>query len=75
MSEESKRLRCRAADQLRQSRRAQSEYDKTIHSDQAAALKAMAANQEWLDGEPLRSSKNAPKRATFHPNKGEYAAL
>jgi hypothetical protein len=66
MSEESERLRCRAADQLRQSRRAQSEYDKTIHSDQAAALKAMAANQEWLDGEPLRSSKPALRQTTLH---------
>ena len=67
MSEESKRLRRRAADQLRQSRRAQSDNDRTIHSDQAAALKAMAAHQEWLDGEPLRSSKRVPQQTTLHP--------
>jgi hypothetical protein len=66
MSNESKRLRNRAADQLRQSRRARSDSDKTIHSDQAAALKAMAAHQEWLDGEPLRSSKPALRQTTLH---------
>jgi hypothetical protein len=67
MSEESQRLRRRAADQLRQSRRATSDNLKTIHSDQAVALKAMAAAQEWLDGEPLRSGTPVPKPTTLHP--------
>jgi len=67
MSEESQRLRRRAADQLRQSRRAASDNYKMIHSDQAAALKAMAAAQEWLDREPLRSGKPMPKPTTLAP--------
>jgi len=63
MSKESKRLRERAADQLRQSRRrSKSASDKAIHVGRAAALKEMASNEEWLEGDKPRSRKRSPKR-------------
>ena len=62
MSEESKRLRSRAADQLRKGRRSRSASEKTAHADRAAALKDMAANEEWLHGDKPRSRKRNPKR-------------
>ena len=60
MSEESKRLRLRAAKELRRSRKATDEAFKPIHRARAATLKAMARNEEWLGGEPDRS---APQRS------------
>jgi len=62
MSKESKHLRKRAADQLRQSRQPQSTKSREVHTDLAASLKAMAANEEWLEGEPQRSRKRQPKK-------------
>jgi hypothetical protein len=62
MTAESKRLRNRAADQLRQGRRAKLRGAKEVHNARAASLKEMANNEEWLSGEPLRSQKRKPKR-------------
>ena len=60
MSEESKRLRSRAAAELRRSRKATDDPLKAIHVARAASLKAMARNEEWLSGE---SDRSAPKRS------------
>ena len=57
MSKESKRLRSRAADQLRQSRRSELAGNKAVHARRAASLKAMAENEEWLEGEKPRPGK------------------
>jgi hypothetical protein len=57
MSKESKRLRNRAADQLRHGRRAKSVNHKITYTARAAALKALAENEEWLAGEKSRVSK------------------
>jgi hypothetical protein len=62
MSEESKRLRKSAADQLRQSRRSKSASEKASRAGRAAALKEMASNEEWLEGDKPRSRKRSPKR-------------
>jgi hypothetical protein len=62
MSDESKRLRDRAANQLRQSRRATNAQAKKVHSARAASLKHMAHNEEWLGGEPEHSKRREPKR-------------
>ena len=56
MSKESKRLRSRAANELRQSRTSTSEPLKAIHKARAASLRVLARNEEWLTGEPDRSA-------------------
>jgi hypothetical protein len=56
MSEEAKRLRLRAANELKRSRKTADEPLKAIHRARGAALKAMARNEEWLSGEPDRSA-------------------
>jgi len=63
MSKESKKLRDRAAKLLRQSRRSKPGILKTMRTERAASLKALAANEEWLEGEPQRSRKRAPKKS------------
>src|SRR4029079_19679697 len=55
MSVESKRLRDRAAQQLRAGRQAKDRTQKTIHEDRAASFKEMAHNEEWLSGDRQRS--------------------
>jgi hypothetical protein len=51
MSEDSKRLRARAAKELRASRNGGSAAEKADNVKRAAALKALAINEEWLLGE------------------------
>ena len=63
MCNEAKRLRDRAASQLRQSRRSRSATDKVVHLARAASLKAMAANEEWSAGVPQRSRRHAGRSA------------
>ena len=63
MYKETKRLRDRAASQLRQSRQLRSATDKIVHLARAASLKAMAANEEWLAGEPQRSRRQTRRTA------------
>ena len=60
MSKESKRLRGRAARELRHSRKIKDAPLKAMHVARAASLKAMARNEEWLAGEPDHS---APRRS------------
>ena len=62
MTVESKRLRDRAATQLRQGRRTKNAGLKAAHDQRAAALKEMAHTEEWLHREPERSAKRQPKR-------------
>jgi hypothetical protein len=57
MSEESKRLRAQAAKELRASRNGGSIAAKTANVKRAAALKALAMNEEWLQGE-IATTKN-----------------
>jgi hypothetical protein len=62
MSVESKRLRDRAAAQLRQGRRTKNAGLKAVHNQRAAAWKEMAHTEEWRRREPERSARRQPKR-------------
>ena len=62
MSTESKRLRDRAAAQLRKGRRMKGVGLKAVYDQRAASLKEMAHNEEWLHGDPERSLKRLPKQ-------------
>jgi hypothetical protein len=57
MSKESKGLRDSAAHQLRKSRNGGSREEKDDNVKRAAAYKSLAGNEEWLNGEKQRSSK------------------
>jgi hypothetical protein len=62
MTVESKRLRDRAAAQLREGRRSKGASLKAVHDQRAAALKEMAHTEEWLHRQPERSAKRQPKK-------------
>ena len=58
MSTESKRLRDRAAAELRNSRKAKNPDAKATEIKRADGYKQLAANEEWLAGEKTRSRPN-----------------
>ena len=59
MSDNSNKLRNRAAKQLKSGRAVKDRVQKGIHNDRAAAFKAMAHDDEWLTGERERSQITA----------------
>ena len=63
MSKASKQLRLRAAAALRSSRNGGSQDDKASDAKRAAALKALAQNDEWLEGEKERSKNKTERHA------------
>jgi hypothetical protein len=56
MSKASKKLRSDAAKELRKSRNGGSTVEKADNRKRAAAYKALAANEEWLEGEAAQNS-------------------
>jgi len=62
MSKGSKRLRDKAADELRSGRQSRSTVGRGEHKKRAASYKELASNEEWLSGEPPRSRKRSPKK-------------
>jgi hypothetical protein len=63
MSKDSKRLRDKAAGELRASRNSGIMPIKSEHAKRAASFKALADNEEWLEGEKSRSQARPPRRA------------
>lgn len=62
MSEKSKKLRSWAAQELRASRNGGSKEEKVKNVKRATALKDLAANEEWLEGErPRREGRHGRK--------------
>jgi hypothetical protein len=61
MNERSKKFRSRAAKELRLSRNGGSQDEKASNRIRAASYKALAQNEEWLDGEPERSTKKGQR--------------
>jgi hypothetical protein len=64
MSQASKKLRSRAAAALRGSRNGGSKDDKAADVKRAAAFKALAQNDEWLEGEKERSKRKPEPEAS-----------
>jgi hypothetical protein len=63
MSKDSKQFRDRAAEELRDSRkRLASGTDKTTSRKRAASYKALAENEEWLEGETSPSKTRTPRK-------------
>jgi hypothetical protein len=61
MPKDSQRFRKGAADELRASRKPGSAPDRSGHTKRAASYKALADNEEWLDGEKSRSKTKPPR--------------
>ena len=62
MSGHSKRLRDWAAEQLRASRKAACAVTRSDHAKRAASYKALAENEQWLQGEIPRSKAGSPRK-------------
>jgi len=62
MSKDSKRFRDKAADELRASRKRSSTGTRSEHVKRAASYKALADNEEWLEGDKPRSKVRPPRR-------------
>jgi hypothetical protein len=60
MSDKSRSMRNRAAKELRATRNGGSKEEKADNSRRAAALKHLAANEGWLDGEKPRGARSMP---------------
>jgi hypothetical protein len=60
VSEKSKDLRLRAAKELRASRNGGTSAEKRNNRKRASAFKALAENQEWLDGEKQQPNDCEP---------------
>lgn len=58
MKDRSKELRTKAAKELRFTRNGGSITEKAASRKRAAAYKALAHNEEWLDGKPERSKRS-----------------
>ena len=79
MSKKSKDFRSKAARELRASRNGGTPAEKGENKKRAAALKSLAENEEWLEGERRRSRKdirqtgrqewNLPKRRKEFPDR------
>ena len=61
MSNRSKDFRTKAARELRLSRNGGTPGEKAENTKRAAALKSLSENEEWLDGEKVRTKANKPK--------------
>jgi hypothetical protein len=61
VSEKSKDLRLRAAKELRASRNGGMSAEKRDNRKRASAFKALADNQEWLDGESNNPTTASPR--------------
>jgi hypothetical protein len=61
MSKVSKQFRDKAAGELRDSREKVSSRSKSKSLKRAASYKALAENEEWLQGEKLRPKVRKPK--------------
>jgi hypothetical protein len=62
MSNDSKRFRNNASDELRLNRKIGSSGIKADHVKRAASYKALADNEEWLEGDKSRSKLRPAKR-------------
>ncbi|MGA3140353.1 MAG: hypothetical protein ABSD09_15935 [Xanthobacteraceae bacterium] len=62
MSRISKSFRNKAASELREGRKKLGAINPAKSRERAASYKELAANEEWLGGDPPRSKKRPPKR-------------
>jgi hypothetical protein len=63
MENGSKELRDKAAAELRHSRSTRSPNGRQQNVKRAAAYKALAENQEWLDGQPVKAGGPLAQKA------------